>query len=1519
MDFSTLQIPLEAFGVSQLPTEKEPSRRVLWQDHTRDASRLVAEGNFHLACIALSLIFLSLRFLRPLATRRRREGLDVSSGQTPKWATQSTSASYAFALPHVAAAAAALSLSLELAIRTGTWKEAAALGYLFALDILRFATRDGTWRSTIYHNVNAVAFAITLLEVVQLLLPLAVIGPHEYPSTIESAKLVCLVAVLFIAFISPHPLPEKESAIEDASLAETGPVSPEQTSSWFSSYISYGWLTYLILRGFSRDLSLEDLPPLPSYDAPMLWRTRLVAARMRGGKTVHALFTVFRQNIKAIMFWAVLTAIVEYTAAFAMFNLLAYLEDPDSDRWVVHPFVWIALLFLGPMARSICYQRAIFWSTRLLVRVKVTVIQEVFQRMLWARVDSSLQIHGDKDHPYESQGPHMAEETPLDCPPGSGSTSIKTESLVSYDADAISSASDMFYAFTASAVSTAMAMTFLYQLLGWPSLLGVVVLIVLTPLPALFSKRLSRLHSHVMEATDARLSRISEYLNSIRTLKYFAWEHIVSDSINKIRLTEQQRIWKRSLTSMLVSMTGDMLSLVSLLAMFSSLVLFTDRPLRAPTAFTALAITETLRTQYVWLSKVAQWVAQGRESVQRVDRFFDSTVEKNHHPDGPPAFQNATFRLSPTSDFRLNNLSISFKEKALNVITGPTGSGKSSLLLSLLGETIHESGLATCPPDVAYVPQTAWLQNSTIRHNILFYSPYNAARYAATLHACDLDNDLSALALGDLTQVGERGSTLSGGQKQRISLARALYSSASTLLLDDVFSALDTHTTSRIWKRCFEGGMVADRTVVLVSHFSPAVADADLLVALDHGAVSFVRNEDRERREDADKGPIQHAVAFVEEAEFASTSSSSTGVASEEDVLQEMPPHPFEVSLESGEVEHHEQRASGRVPRTMIAKYMYLFGGYPAALLTVLTALLVQLAYFSITFWLSTWTTATAKDSDPAKARLYLAVYVGTVLAFVALQVVNNFNFQRGGWHAAKTMHQRLVSAVVHAPIAWFDRTPTGHIINRFGLDVQSMDSVLVDWLRMTIDNGLRFLLRLASIASIMPVFAVPAGLFCTIGFVTGELYSRAEISVKRLSAVRFSPVFSHFSDSAAGLAVIRGRAGMDATFQRILADKVGCYMRACEAQYNCNRWVSVRSDACAATIAAAAGCIAYYKSGSAGLVGFSLTNAIGLSQTILTLVRNMNELEVELNSFQRISEYAAIAPEESPEQAAALITKHGNVPASWPPSGRVEFRRVTARYAPSGPDVLRDVDFASRPGERIAVIGRTGSGKSTLALSLLRSTLVARGQVVIDGVDIAAVPLRRLRESIGLIPQEAVLFSGDVRSNLDPEGKLGEAELQAVLAACSLMQQSSGPQQVVGGNSNKSDITNLSAHTPVAAGGKNFSNGQRQILGLARAICRRSKVVIMDEATASVDQETDARMQRLIRTEFAGSTIITIAHRLRTIMDFDRVIVMGEGEILEMGSPAELIKNEGVFWDMLRNTGEFDELVALVKVDVEV
>ena len=363
-------------------------------------------------------------------------------------------------------------------------------------------------------------------------------------------------------------------------------------------------------------------------------------------------------------------------------------------------------------------------------------------------------------------------------------------------------------------------------------------------------------------------------------------------------------------------------------------------------------------------------------------------------------------------------------------------------------------------------------------------------------------------------------------------------------------------------------------------------------------------------------------------------------------------------------------------------------------------------------------------------------------------------------------------------------------------------------------------------------------------------------------------------------MTVIRARAGMDEVFQGLLAEKLAVHTRSAEAQYNCNRWVSVRSDFCAASVAASAGCVAYFRSGSAGLVGFSLTNAIGLSQTILTLVRTMNELEIELNSYQRMREYADIEPEERLDEEEQR-KKAEAIPASWPTSGLIEFQNVTARYQ-NGPDVLRNISFIARPGERIGIVGRTGSGKSTLGLSLLRFVNVIEGRITIDGININNILLNRLRKSVTLIPQEPVLFSGDVRSNVDPFNESSDTELRAALSACTFIQSPSSPTNGTEAPHHQQQRQNLSLETPVATNGENFSQGQRQVLSLARALCRRSKIVLLDEATASVDQETDMHMQKVLRGMFGDSTIIAIAHRLRTIVDYDRVVVMGGGGIVE-------------------------------------
>ncbi|KAI0553344.1 P-loop containing nucleoside triphosphate hydrolase protein [Xylaria curta] len=921
-------------------------------------------------------------------------------------------------------------------------------------------------------------------------------------------------------------------------------------------------------------------------------------------------------------------------------------------------------------------------------------------------------------------------------------------------------------------------------------------------------------------------------------------------------------------------------------------------------------------------------------SLRRLDRYFNNVTPLTRHPNGPLKITNALMRRHKKASFNLKDISIDFVEGGLNVVTGPSGSGKSTLLLGILGETLLEGGSVTCPKDIAYASQSPWLQNETIRENILFNSPFEQIRYDRVIEACGLAIDMNEFPDRDETEVGENGASLSGGQKSRVALARALYSKAPVILLDDIFSALDAKTSAALWKEAFCGDLLRGRTVVLVTQMPWIAPQADLAIVLENGQIKDLQQN---------LGVTRHIVtieeALVDESsldatvEVAATHAAETSKANLNGTSS-----PDGTSLSGTTVNGQSRTAAarrqdevtqealktGQTARLQFFAYMRHFGSPFHAMLAIAMSILSNASFVGTTLWLAVWVDAYEKE-DAYNVAFYLGIYAAWTFGDTFFGGLTYICYELGGWHAARTLHTNFIRAIMNVPLSWFKTTPVGRIVNRFSRDMTSLDTSLVGMLRMTIENAVRLVFQSFAISAVLPVFLLPVLACCIVGIIAGEIYTRTAVAVKRLVSSAQSPVFAHFADSLAGLSVIRARAGMPQTFGNQLADKMRVLERAFEAQFNCNRWVALRIDMMTTLVTVAAGAIALSKTGTvaAGIVGFSLSNATTLNLLIVVLVRAMNEVEVELQSYHRVKEYASVEPEEKPdehrEQGAYYDDPDVVLPKDWPRSGEIEFRDVTIKYDTEGPDILKNINLKFKAGQRVAVVGRTGSGKSTLVLSLLRFTNIVSGQIFFDGVDITSFPRKRLREALTIIPQEAVLFNGDVSSNLDPTDKVPKEIVLKALEYCSgiasfQFHRDEGNTEYANGNgSPDTSGPGIALSTVVKAKGENFSHGQRQVLSLCRALVRKSKLMLLDEATASMDYETDQGIQEVLRKELnehgGDRTLVTIAHRLKTIIDYDRVVVLSAGEVLEVGSPKELYEAKGQFYDMMRHSGEFEDL----------
>ncbi|XP_045532539.1 multidrug resistance-associated protein 1 isoform X1 [Pieris brassicae] len=1074
-----------------------------------------------------------------------------------------------------------------------------------------------------------------------------------------------------------------------------------------------------------------------------------------------------------------------------------------------------------------------------------------------------------------------------------------------------------------------LALYFLWGILGPSVLAGLAVMIVLIPVNGLIANRVKTLQIRQMKYKDERVKLMNEILNGIKVLKMYAWEPSFEDQVIKIR-NKEMNVLKQ--TAYLNSATAFIWScapfLVTFLTFFTYVISDPENHVLTPVnVFVSMALFATMHLPLGLLPIIVVTTIETAVGIKRLNKFMNAeeldeeSVEHDPKDPNPLSIENCNFSWGDTPEPILKNINLQVPKGHLVAVVGAVGSGKSSLLSALLGEMYKTSGRINTFGTFAYVPQQAWIQNATLQDNILFGNSLDKGKYNNVINMCALKPDFEMLPGGDQTEIGEKGINLSGGQKQRVSLARAVYCDADNYFLDDPLSAVDSHVGKHIFDKVIgPNGLLQNKTRVWVTHQVSYLAQTDLVVVLRDGEVSevgtyqqllekkgafaeFLLNHlsDAERTSPEELDEIKQDLESKLGSEFQnklqrarslSESASETEVPAGGDrrgsVKRRTPEDNAEERKEKNKLIEAEKAETGSVKWAVYKQYLTSVG-VMASLVTFIMNMILQMFQVGSNYWLAKWSNDNQMmvngTVDKSRRDLFLGVYGGLGIGQVITVSVSSLALYLGTLVAARTLHSKLLSGVLRAPsIGFFDCTPTGRILNRFSKDVEVLDNVLPMTLRGWTACFFSVLGTLFVISVSTPIFVfaiVPIGVLY---YVIQRFYVATSRQLKRLESVSRSPIYSHFSESITGATTIRAY-GVTERFveesERGVDHNQACYYPSCIA----NRWLAIRLEMIGNVIIffAALSVVLGRETIDPGIVGLSVTYALQITQILNWLVRMTSEVETNIVAVERIKEYS-----DTPSEAAWNLP---NGPGStWPETGALQLDGLTICYRPGEP-VLRDLTCTVSPREKLGIVGRTGAGKSTLTLGLFRIVEPTSGKIMIDGIDISSIGLHQLRSRITIIPQDPILFSGTLRLNLDPFETFTDDQIWRSLEHAHL----------------KAFVQGLPSGLlhEVSEGGGNLSVGQRQLVCLARALLRKTPLLVLDEATAAVDLETDDLIQKTIRTEFASCTVLTIAHRLNTIMDSTRVMVLDKGQLVEYAPPEQLLQDKNsIFYSMAKDAG---------------
>lgn len=706
----------------------------------------------------------------------------------------------------------------------------AAVCYAQILGLLRLAD-DVHLRHGALHQANFVLAATLFVLTAAQLLPCVQINTSQCSTDAAIlGAIASLTTAVFVAAITPREWVASDLDLDVQNQTVPRTPAPEETCSWFNYYCSYEWVTPMIWKGVMNKLGPAGIPTLAWYDEPDYLLQKIQKARSISKTTFWAILLFQRKELSLMAIWVASGAGLENVAPFAMFKLLNHIVNPTAATY--HPWMWLVLMFSSAMIRTILFQQYLFVSTRFIVRLKSGLTQELYHRAL-----RSMELD---EHLFKAMGNAKKAETRSHRQAENVTSSGRLANLMAADIDSISAARDIIIAIFGLPITTTVSLVGLYLMMGWASIIGILIIILATVISVLLGKMMYAVQKHIRRAQDVRISMITEYLSSIQTIKYLAWEDIIINKVGDARETEQTALWQVAILQTIVDLSAQGLPYIGLLVMFGLHVGIQKHRLTASTAFTAIVLVKSLRRNLSSASANSRKFSAAIVALKRIDEYFENTVPLLLPRIGPLRIENASFRRNKTAKFRLKNISVDFVQGGLNVITGQSGSGKTTFLLSILGETYMESGTFTAPSDVAFASQSVWLQSGTIRDNILFHGSMEQVRYDSVIKACCLAVDMNQMPGGDLTCVGENGTSLSGGQMARVALARALYSKSPLVLLDDIFSALDAKTSAEIWKHCFCGTFLNNRTIVLVTQISWILLQADLTLVLDDGCAKSI-------------------------------------------------------------------------------------------------------------------------------------------------------------------------------------------------------------------------------------------------------------------------------------------------------------------------------------------------------------------------------------------------------------------------------------------------------------------------------------------------------------------------------------------------------------------------------------------------------------------------------------------------------------------------------------------------------